>query len=137
MDLINWKCQTCGNAADGYGAAWVSYADIAAYEQGQKAWTEKETVEKEAAEKEASHGFLKFNVADVLLMPRPARWTVQCNTCCGSCDDAYWIPLRHLRTLADMIRKTAHLHTKSWFPSTNWIDFMASLVTSEPTPAAA
>ncbi len=132
MNRITWKCQTCGGEADERGAAWVSYADISAYENGQKAWNDRQNAE--AAE---NGGFVRFNVADVLLMPRPARWTVQCHGCCGPCDGAYWIPLRDLRTLADMIRKTAYLNPKSWFPATNWIDFMASLVDSSPTPAAA
>jgi len=128
MDLIDWKCQTCKEPANGDGAVWVSYADIAAYEQGRKAWDEKQR-----AEQEENSGFMRFNVADVLLAPRPARWTVQCKGCCGLCDDAYWIPLRQVRTLADMIRKTAHLHPKSWFPATNWIGFMASLVETAPS----
>lgn len=133
MELIDWKCQTCSGPADGEGAVWVSYADIAAYEQGRKAWDEKRR-----AEQQQNAGFMRFNVADVLLAPRPARWTVQCKSCCGPCDGAYWIALRRLRTLADMIRMTAHLQPKSWFPDTNWIAFMASLVESTPSePAAA
>src|ERR1051325_583242 len=123
MDLINWVCHTCQQHAGETGAVWVSYSDIATYEQGQKAWEEKKR-----ADEAANHGFWQFNAADILLMPRPAQWTVQCQKCCGPCDDAYWIRLRELRTLADLIRKTAHLHPKTWFPATNWIDFMASLV---------
>jgi hypothetical protein len=129
MDLIDWSCATCGRKANGRGAVHVVYAEI---------WRAEEEIARRAAQDSADaeqdHGFVRFNLTDVLVLsPRPAKWLVECGDCCGGCEDSFWIDLRQVQTLADLVRWTAELNSKTWFNATDWISFMASVV--EPTAA--
>lgn len=61
--------------------------------------------------------------AALLSVPRFVRWHVACDACFNENDCSYDISLDQCRSLAALIRWTAHLYGKSWFRATDWIYF--------------
>lgn len=77
---------------------------------------------------------LQDGLLEVLTAPPLARWEVACDDCPDSGRWGYAIELEVCRSLAALIRWTAHLYGKSWFRATDWIGFMARVARENSDP---
>ena len=69
------------------------------------------------------------NLATLLALPAPAHWRVVHGTCSDRADTtAYALLVDEVRTHADLLRWTVHLHDKTWFHSTDWDDLVRKAI---------
>lgn len=120
---IDWRCGTCtGHILT--GVVHLSYGDL------RRAISEREQYEMQ----KRSHPEGPTLVADLsrlMTAPQIVRWTAVCDGCRSErdhhCSDCYAIEVTQMRSVFALLKWTRHLHRKTWFTLTNWIDFAADL----------
>jgi hypothetical protein len=117
--MVTWACEECGDViVDGEGYLAISYADINTYRDAVREWN--------VTHNQPNNGrFRVLTTDEFLTYPEPPRWHV-CHASCDSEPDSpdYWIGVERIRTVAEVLRWTAHLAGKNWQPSTNWSELL-------------
>lgn len=123
---IRWVCGSCEAEIWHGGALWVNLDRFAEVRRAQL------VEDNRRIGQPASFG-------DVLLeslihAPRLLRWHVSCEVCFVGVEASYDISLEQCRSLAALIKWTAHLHGKSWFLATDWIHFIHEIAQLTGSP---
>ncbi|GIM88870.1 hypothetical protein [Paractinoplanes toevensis] len=121
---INWACGTCKNPIL-TGVVHLSFSEI------NQAVSAREEYERRSKEQQ-EHGFIKIgDLASLMSIPRTVRWAAVCDGCRRledhHCGDCYAIEVTQMRSVFSLFKWTRHLHKKSWFGVTDWIDFAADI----------
>lgn len=112
-DSLTWICDVCHLATpDGDGFVQLDAVDL------QRARTE--IVAWEAQERTTLY-LDRGALADI---PTPAKWQVHHSGCDPFPDTWCFYEVAALRTTKDLLRTTAHLCGKPWFPFTDWDDLI-------------
>lgn len=104
---IQWTCATCGRDVADDGVLHVNLDQARAHRHAVRATRSTE---------------IGINLGDLLARPAPARWAAHHSTCdLDTESNDYWIPMREVRSHAQLLRWTAHLMGKNWLADTDWI----------------
>jgi hypothetical protein len=122
-DRIDWRCHTCGQPTTAGGL----HIDLASVREAEREWT--------AWRNRPARDPDMFSLAEVLTMPSPARWRVDCNSCLREQATTYTIDLAQCQSVWALIRWQAHLSEKNWFPATDWMTFVAEVARRHGSPS--
>jgi hypothetical protein len=124
LTLICIACQF--PVGDGAGWLRVTYADI-----------EKYLVQKQEQRQGSADGGAAFVMEQILTAPSLISWLAYHPACDpAGPGSAYRIDASQIRTWQQLVRWTAHLMGKNWFPFTNWADLLLEACGEVPDPSA-
>lgn len=109
-DVIVWRCDACHDTiGDGEGYLTVDMHAARRATVGMIQW-------------DADHRGRIMSASQIAGRPGPARWRCYHDTCAVPPSiGAYCIDVDEARTCRSLLRWTAHLSPKNWYPGTDWV----------------
>lgn len=123
---LEYRCDTCGQPVES-GALHVGYAAVRDAADALRAWQGRQRAGR----------FDGDWLAELLALPEPVRWRVDCGGCVDGCSGDYWIDVTEVRSWEGLLRWTDHLSAKAWFTATDWTGLLKRTAAAHPPPRRA